>query len=203
MFNSDWRSERIVHHCWLGCPCKSMSKKEVAMKAVAALIGLVFASRPAVPALSRWLKCSETSQWFLLASSIRNILPRSFKSLYGLHSKPTLPLQKACLELNRELRQIVQSSGNQGGVLEGSGDALFISEIPAPKVMRARALKSVSWLVGDSTLVDICISVCSTEPAEYLSAWLFKHQHFFSSCKGYLERHFFRLWLWFDRLRTG
>ena len=50
------------------------------------------------------------------------------------------------------------------------------SDVPVPKILRARALKSVSWLLNRETLPELAIVVSATRPAESLMAWLFEQQ---------------------------
>ena len=63
IFNGNWKSNVITHHCSYECPCKGS-------RSLGKLAGEVFAevvlgARPTVPALSRWLKCASTAKWFL------------------------------------------------------------------------------------------------------------------------------------------
>ena len=68
VFNSNWKrtSEAdLVHCCFMGCPCGCKSRAEVADLAANLFTEIILASRPVVPALSRWLKCSKSTKWFL------------------------------------------------------------------------------------------------------------------------------------------
>lgn len=178
MFNGDWRSSRIAHYCQLGCRCGCRTKEEVVAKAKAALLGVIFATRPSVPALSRWLKCSKTAKWFWVASALHQILPRSFQSLYNVKVSGDVQstLTQACLDLDNDLRQLVAPPGNSAPEAAAAGGAFMVPELPVPKIVRARALKAVQWIIAPDTLCELCVSVFSTAPAERIIIWLFKQQ---------------------------
>ena len=52
----------------------------------------------------------------------------------------------------------------------------LIQAVEVPKILRARALKSVSWLLRPETLPELTIVVFATRPAERLMSWLFEQQ---------------------------
>lgn len=69
IFNGDWKDfERPWHYCNMNCPCGGRRHSELIELAVTLYIEVILGSRPTVPALSRWLKCSKTSRWFLWQS---------------------------------------------------------------------------------------------------------------------------------------
>ena len=69
IFNSDWKTETLVHHCSAYCPCGGRGRPAVAQLAATLFVEIVYFSRPPIPALNRWLKCSATSRWFLCLGS--------------------------------------------------------------------------------------------------------------------------------------
>ena len=64
IFNSDWKSPVLCHHCSVYCPCGGLPQPELAALAASLFVEVVFFSRPPIPALNRWLKCSATARWF-------------------------------------------------------------------------------------------------------------------------------------------
>lgn len=64
IFNSDWKSPTLRHHCSVYCPCGGLPQAELAELAASLFVEVVFFSRPPIPALNRWLKCSATARWF-------------------------------------------------------------------------------------------------------------------------------------------
>lgn len=68
VFNSDWTNSSassLQHCCYLGCPCGGLDRRKLAQLAASLFCEIILASRPTVPALSRWLKCSKSTKWFL------------------------------------------------------------------------------------------------------------------------------------------
>ena len=68
IFNGDWKQwdpSDLCHHCHVRCACGGLRRAELADMAATTFIELVLFSRPPIPALSRWLKCSETAKWYL------------------------------------------------------------------------------------------------------------------------------------------
>ena len=66
MFSSNWRNwtaDGLVHHCYLGCGCENLNDTKV--RAWAAILDVIFAARPIIPALSRWTKCCKTARFFV------------------------------------------------------------------------------------------------------------------------------------------
>ena len=172
IYNGDWRSPTPIHHCKLGCECKCESPAQLRLKAMTVFVAFVMGSRPAVPALSRWLKCVKTARWYWTTSAIHGLLQRGYEGLYGLsHSA-------ACEELTQEMKEFVEDGrGALAPARDGAASTVFSAELPVPKILRVRALRSVTWLLSDSMLVDLCVSICSTRPAEHMLEWLFKQQH--------------------------
>ena len=171
IFNGDWRSERVVHHCHLGCPCGSRNGYEVKLKATAIYTSFILGTRPPVPALSKWLKCGQTARWFWMASSIHQLLQKGFELLFGLSQHRDASLRSACAELDKELASLVSADETSAAQA-----AFMLPDLPLPKVIRVRALKATNWLLGEHTLVDLCIAICSTRPSEYFAEWLFAEQ---------------------------
>lgn len=71
VFNGDWRDTRpqgLTHYCHVQCGCGGLRPEDLAQLASSTFIELAMFSRPPIPALSRWLKCSETAKWYLSAS---------------------------------------------------------------------------------------------------------------------------------------
>ena len=67
ILNSNWKSpSSLWHHCTMGCPCGGLPQHQLAEQAANLFVEVVLASKPGVPALSRWLKCSRTARWFLI-----------------------------------------------------------------------------------------------------------------------------------------
>ena len=72
IFNGDWKdwtSGGLKHHCSVRCSCGGLKGPCLGEYAASLYIELVLSSRPPIPALSRWLKCSETAKWFVLPGS--------------------------------------------------------------------------------------------------------------------------------------
>lgn len=68
LFNGNWKNwdrAGLVHHCSITCPCGGLRRQALADKAAECYVEIVLCSRPPIPALSRWLKCSETAKWYL------------------------------------------------------------------------------------------------------------------------------------------
>ena len=61
----DWSPQGLQHHCHVQCECGGLRPHDVAEAAATTFVELVMFSRPPIPALSRWLKCSETAKWYL------------------------------------------------------------------------------------------------------------------------------------------
>ena len=69
IFNGDWKvwsPGGLKHHCSIRCSCGGMKGPELGSYAASLFTELVLCSRPPIPALSRWLKCSETAKWYVL-----------------------------------------------------------------------------------------------------------------------------------------
>ena len=64
IFNGNWKSRSIVHHCSFQCPCKGT--RDLGKLAGELFAAVALGARPVVPALSRWLKCASTAKWYLL-----------------------------------------------------------------------------------------------------------------------------------------
>ena len=103
--------------------------------------------------------------------AVHGLLKRGYERMYGCNRT----------QLGEKYRQaVLDLQGSQGNLeaAQSSGDTSFLaSDLPVPKILRARALKSVQWLLDTDTLAELCISVCVTQPAESLLHWLFKQQH--------------------------
>ena len=68
IFNGDWKDSSpsgLKHVCRIGCSCGGLDRSKLADLAANLFVEIVLASRPTVPALSRWLKCSKSAKWFL------------------------------------------------------------------------------------------------------------------------------------------
>ena len=68
IFNSNWKHtgiQDLKHHCRVGCPCKCVSRTELADLASSLYVELILFGRPPIPALNRWLRCRETAKWYL------------------------------------------------------------------------------------------------------------------------------------------
>lgn len=68
VFNGNWKDTSVnglVHCCQLGCKCGGLDATSLGNLAADLFAEVVLSSRPTVPALSRWLKCSKSSKWFL------------------------------------------------------------------------------------------------------------------------------------------
>lgn len=68
IFNSNWKRTgpgSIKHHCRLGCPCGCLSRDKLAELASSLFCQLILFGKPPIPALNRWLRCRETSKWYL------------------------------------------------------------------------------------------------------------------------------------------
>ena len=87
IFNGNWRSKRLVHHCSILCDCGCSDPQEVRFRAVAIYTGFVLGSRPPIPALSKWCKCGLTARWFLFGCGVHHLLQTGFDLLYGISSK--------------------------------------------------------------------------------------------------------------------
>ena len=103
IFNGNWRSKRLVHHCSILCDCGCSDPQEVRFRAVAIYTGFVLGSRPPIPALSKWCKCGLTARWFLFGCGVHHLLQTGFDLLYGISSKRASALKSACAELGQEL----------------------------------------------------------------------------------------------------
>ena len=64
IFNGNWKSSIITHHCSVLCPCNGT--KNIGKLAGELFAQVILGARPVVPALSRWLKCAATAKWFML-----------------------------------------------------------------------------------------------------------------------------------------
>ncbi len=68
IFNGNWKDTSrngLLHHCFMGCPCGGLTPAALIQVAADLFVEIVLASKPSVPAVSRWLKCSKSAKWFL------------------------------------------------------------------------------------------------------------------------------------------
>lgn len=71
IFNGNWKNwskSGLIHHCSVRCPCGGLNKQILGDMAATSYVEMILCSRPPIPALSRWLKCAETSKWYLILS---------------------------------------------------------------------------------------------------------------------------------------
>ncbi len=181
IFNGDWRGP-LKHYCRLGCPCGCSSAHAVRQKAVIVFLNVVLGARPTVPALSRWCKCAKTATWFYLADAIHKLLSLGYSRMYGQdRHQVQRRLNNAVMDLQESIAPISTPSGD--------ANSFLISDLPVPKILRARAWKSVSWVLGPNTLSELAIAVSVTRPAEHILHWLFHQQH--ESCQRFFR--FFKI----------
>lgn len=174
IFNGDWRGP-LRHYCRLGCPCACGSAQAVRQKAVIVFLDVVLGARPSVPALSRWCKCSKTATWFFLADAIHKLLSLGYRRMYGQDRfQVESRLNNAVMDLQQSTDPISTQSGG--------ANSFLMSDLPVPKILRARALKSVSWLLDPDTLTELAIAVSVTRPVELMLHWLFDQQHVSCQC---------------------
>ena len=134
IFNGDWRSSDLTHHCSLACACGCRNELEVKLAAVRLFSTIIVGCRPPVPALSKWLRCSQAARWFFLASAIHGLLPRGFDLLYGVSRKQ---LRLACADLDADLRNRASSTG--ADVSEHTtGSAFTLPDLPLPSLRTQR-----------------------------------------------------------------
>lgn len=65
IFNGDWRKPHIKHHCSVYCRCGGQPLEKVAEMASSLFLEIILSGKPKIPALNRWLRCAETSTWFM------------------------------------------------------------------------------------------------------------------------------------------
>ena len=70
VFNSDWKKPTLRHHCCMSCPCGCLPASDLAALAADLYVEIILSSRPPIPALNRWLKCSSTARWFMLLATV-------------------------------------------------------------------------------------------------------------------------------------
>ena len=63
IFNGNWRSTTITHHCSMYCPCSGASKEKLGDLAAGLYAEFILSSKPRIPALNRWLRCADTSKF--------------------------------------------------------------------------------------------------------------------------------------------
>ena len=69
-----------------------------------------------------------------------------------------------------------RDSGNVAASASSGPQSCCAADLPIPKILRVRALKSATWVLSESMLVDLCVSIYATQPAERMLTWLFKQQ---------------------------
>lgn len=78
IFNGDWRQSEVRHYCSPGCVCNRVTRERLVELAVSAYVEVVLHSRPPIPALNRWLKCSSTARWYLFLGLVMVSVPDVF-----------------------------------------------------------------------------------------------------------------------------
>ena len=175
VFNGNWRDwteEGLVHYCFLGCQCGCRTTEELKSKAASLFCIFVMASRPKVPALSRWLRCSDTTKWFLLAFTVHGIYMKATMAMYNLKCPKDNPIRQNMHQLvaavNADVFTVSQNTD--------AASAFLLPELPECKIMRVRAKKSSEWVLHPDTPCNIALSLHVTEPTEHFAFWLFKQQ---------------------------
>lgn len=171
IFNGDWRNwqvEGLRHYCFLGCQCGCRTELQLKTKAVTLYCSVVMGSRPRVPSLSRWLRCSMTAQWFLFAFAVHGLYLHATKRLYNMNP------QKQANPMRQNMRELIADLGHDVG--NAAGDAFLLPDLPETKIMRIRSKKAVEWLLGISTPSSLAIAVHVTDPVDSFAHWLFKQQ---------------------------
>lgn len=77
IFNGNWKDtsqKGLVHHCFMGCPCGGLTPAALRQVAADLFVEIVLASKPSVPAVSRWLKCSKAAKWFLTLVTVTAVI---------------------------------------------------------------------------------------------------------------------------------
>ena len=77
IFNGNWKDtsqKGLVHHCFMGCPCGGLTPAALRQVGADLFVEIVLASKPSVPAVSRWLKCSKSAKWFLTLVTVTAVI---------------------------------------------------------------------------------------------------------------------------------
>ena len=185
LFNGDWKDhskEGLVHHCSVRCPCGCLDISQLAEAASQAYVEIVLASRPPVPALSRWLKCSDTGKWFILAMSCHGVFQAAFKSIFNKDGKKPSGKKasaNAALILSGLLgdEAYVQTGDDSGNLPLPAGESPFTCpDVPVGRVQGLRAAKSESWLDRPETATEILVAILATQPVYELSCHFMEEQ---------------------------
>ena len=92
----DWKSSQITHHCRFGCcanaaesraglkrchseSCPSPEVRVRGRKLWCAVLDVVFARRPPVPVLSRWLTCAAAARFVMCATKLYRVSKFEFQ----------------------------------------------------------------------------------------------------------------------------
>lgn len=171
IFNGDWRCwkpQDLRHYCVMGCKCGCKTEHELKTKAVLLYCTVVLGTRPKVPCLSRWVRCSMTTGWFLRAFLVHGIYLHATKALYNMQP-------------NKSKNPIHQDLGALVADFAAEGEAWILPEMPECKIMRVRSKKAVEWVLSPEAPVDLAWSLTVTAPIDHFSIWLFAQQHEASS----------------------
>lgn len=140
----DWRdSSKVVHYCGLDCECKS--RGDAAELVMSTLTVAFLATRPPVPAVSRWTKLYPPLVWWTFALSFHNIAACFVKML------------RSDLEQERvELMHLLHSVG------EGLGPR---TEISFRKERIGRMNRTAVFLDHGETQLKMSVAACCMQPA--------------------------------------
>lgn len=179
IFNGDWRNWSaggLKHYCKMGCICGGIPLHQLRIMAKVLFAKVVLGRKPQVPALSRWLRCRTTAQWFFLAFSVHGIYLHGSLVLYKLKGTQKQSLQKECARLQQNLSALVQTRPGNNNVESTAAGAFMLPDLPVCQIVRVRARKSADWVTNPSSPLNLAISLDATKPATHFSHWLFAQQ---------------------------
>lgn len=167
IFNGNWSDhtpEGLVHHCSVICSCGCSNVDQLIEAATSSFAEIVLASRPPIPALSRWLKCSDTAKWFVLAFSCHGIFQAGFKSIFTKSKSQDIEANLASLALVPLATAVVDES------------PFLCPDVPVARVQGCRAAKSEAWLDRPETTTELLTAIIATEPMYDLSCHFMEGQ---------------------------
>ena len=160
IFNGDWTSLQIYHHCKLGCGC--LSELDSLARAKAAVAEVLFSRKPSIPAISRWTSCVKSSRFYFLANSCHRLLSESFQRLY--------PSSRQSFDEQAAKGSLVPVSEDELLCMPSSESALF------QRKQRHRAKRAHGWLVSRSMTLEVAVATLLTSTADRLLFWIFSTQ---------------------------
>ena len=112
VFNSDWKSPVLRHHCSMTCPCGCLPASDLAALAAELYVEIILGSRPPIPALNRWLKCSSTARWFMLLATVSGkgrmqLFVESMYSIQHILQETCIICRLTCLNLSESFAGVL------------------------------------------------------------------------------------------------